>query len=280
MALALRSRDPEALHAILREIGDGNEATARMVHQLLALARSDSRVEPPAEQVDLVEIARQAAFDLLPPALRKGSEIAFDDDGPLPIRGLPLLLRELVLNLVDNAIRYTPPGAAIEVSVRRHREHAQLVVRDNGPGIDAAERERVFDRFYRLAGSPSDGAGLGLAIVAQIVRMHGATIALAAAQGDGGGLCVRVSFSAVEATQPTAAGAAEGGATLQPGRLHRQPEAPGHQAQRGDAAGPQRHQPQQAPQPYSGARSKGTGQGRGMGRKAARAEVSSCDAAP
>jgi len=97
------------------------------------------------------------------------------------------LLRELASNLVDNAIRYTPSGGWIGVSVLKDEAgRAVLTVEDNGPGIPAAERTRVFDRFYRIGGSRSDGAGLGLAIVAQIAARHGASIELGTAGGDRG----------------------------------------------------------------------------------------------
>ena len=197
--LALQQDDPAAMRAIVQEIHDGTESTSRVVRQLLALARSESGSVLAAEPLDLVEAVRAATFDLLRPALAKSIELDFHDRGAVPIVGLPLLLRELASNLVDNAIRYTPAGGRIGVSVLQgDGGHAVLTVVDDGPGIAAAERERVFDRFYRIDGSSGDGAGLGLAIVAQIAERHGARVGLDDATEDGG-LRVTVTF-------PTTAG--------------------------------------------------------------------------
>ena len=101
-------------------------------------------------------------------------------------------LRTLVRNLVDNAVRYTPPGGRVQVRVRSTSDGAVLEVTDSGPGIPARERERAFDRFYRRAGAPEGGSGLGLAIVKAIAERHGARVSLDDAPG--GGLHVAVSF--------------------------------------------------------------------------------------
>ncbi len=192
--LALQQSDPAAMRGIVQEIRDGTDATSRVVQQLLALARSEPGTVLASERVDLVEVARAATFDLLGQALEKIIEIDFYDRDAVRIDGLPLLLRELVSNLVDNAIRYTPGGGWIGVSVLRNEAgRAVLTVEDDGPGIAAAERTRVFDRFYRIGGSQSDGAGLGLAIVAQIADRHGASIELDAARKEHG-LRVTVTF--------------------------------------------------------------------------------------
>jgi two-component system OmpR family sensor kinase len=98
-------------------------------------------------------------------------------------------------NLVDNAVRYTPPGGRVDVSVEAADAGARLSVSDDGPGIAPADRERVFDRFYRPAGNATSGSGLGLAIVRTIAEAHGASVALAPG-ADGQGLTVTVSFPA------------------------------------------------------------------------------------
>jgi two-component system sensor histidine kinase TctE len=103
------------------------------------------------------------------------------------------LLRELIANLVDNAVRYTPPHGIVTVSVGNGADGAWLEVEDNGPGIPHEERHRVFDRFYRVLGASADGSGLGLAIVREICRSHGAEIELCDPAG-GIGLRVRVRF--------------------------------------------------------------------------------------
>ena len=192
--LALQQSDPAAVRSIVQEIHDGTDATSRVVQQLLALARSESSALQAGEPLDLVEVARAATFDLLRQALAKSIEIDFYDQGVVHIEGLLLLLRELVSNLVDNAIRYTPAGGWIAVSVLRDEaQRAVLTIEDDGPGIDVAERVRVFDRFYRIGGSQNDGAGLGLAIVAQIAARHGASVELGTAK-KGHGLRVTVTF--------------------------------------------------------------------------------------
>jgi len=192
--VALQQTDADAMRRIVQDIRDGTDATARVVHQLLALARSESGPALASEPLDLVEIIRAATFDLLGPALDKGIEVDFHDEGAVRIDGLPLLLREMTSNLIDNAIRYTPAGGHVTVSVLRDGEgRAVLTVEDDGPGIPPESRERVFDRFFRLDSSQGDGAGRGLAIVGEIAGRHGARIALGNGQ-EGRGLRVTVAF--------------------------------------------------------------------------------------
>lgn len=106
-----------------------------------------------------------------------------------------MLLRELVANLVDNAIRYTQAGGEITVRVAAAQDGVALSVCNNGPGIPAEEREKVFRRFYRIPGGDAQGSGLGLAIVREICRSHQGTVDLSDAPG-GRGLCVKVSLPA------------------------------------------------------------------------------------
>jgi two-component system sensor histidine kinase TctE len=121
------------------------------------------------------------------------------------VRGHALLLGELVSNLLDNAIRYTQPGGSVTLRIREDGAAILLEVEDNGPGIAEAERERVFDRFYRAPGSDGDGSGLGLAIAREICRSQEASIELATAAG-GDGLLVRVTFRAAGEDGATSAG--------------------------------------------------------------------------
>ncbi len=107
--------------------------------------------------------------------------------------GDPDALRTLLANLIDNAVQYTPPGGAVDVSVTVNDGHAQWIVTDNGPGIPPTEREHVFDRFHRLEAAGVRGSGLGLAIVQQIARRHRATVELGDG-ADGRGLAVTVRF--------------------------------------------------------------------------------------
>lgn len=199
-AQALAQQGAQAMRSIVQEIHDSTDATSRMVHQLLALARSDPAATAVQETVELVELARAVCFDLLTPALARGIELGFDGEAPITVAGQPLLLRELIANLVDNAIRYTPVGGQVAVAVRRDGAgRACLEVLDDGPGIPAAERAAVFERFYRLHGSGAEGCGLGLAIVRQIAERHGAQVELADSPerpgGPGHGLLVSVRFA-------------------------------------------------------------------------------------
>jgi signal transduction histidine kinase len=117
---------------------------------------------------------------------------------PVLVRGERAAVATLIRNLVDNAVRYTPPGGRVDVSVERSAAmSAQALMRviDNGPGIAGEERERVFDRFYRQPGTRSPGSGLGLAIVKAIAVAHGATVTLGEG-AEGRGLAVTVAFPA------------------------------------------------------------------------------------
>lgn len=194
-ALALVQADPQAVLRIVKGMHDSTDVTSRVIQQLLALARSEQGLTLPMEPADVVEIARAATFDLLPQALKKGVELGFEGEGALPIDCHPLLLRELVSNLVDNAVRYTPSAGAVAVSVRHDpgARRTAIVVEDDGPGIAPADRAKVFDRFYRVGGSTSDGCGLGLAIVKQIVERHGGDIAIdSGSNGIGTRMTVRI----------------------------------------------------------------------------------------
>jgi two-component system sensor histidine kinase TctE len=178
-ALALAADDPAAVRAIVKDIHDSTDTTSRVIQQLLALARSEEGLVLARERADLVALARAATFDLVPQALNKSIDLGFEGAGTLHVEGYPLLLRELVSNLVDNAVRYAPAGGAVTVSVQADAGGgATLAVEDNGPGIAPQDRAKVFDRFYRVGGTATEGCGLGLAIVKQIVERHGGTITI------------------------------------------------------------------------------------------------------
>ncbi|MEP6873732.1 MAG: sensor histidine kinase [Burkholderiales bacterium] len=194
-ALALVQADPQAVLRIVKNMHDSTDVTSRMIQQLLALARSEQLLTLPVEPADVVEIARSATFDLLPQALKKGVDLGFEGAGAPLIDCNPLLLRELVSNLVDNAVRYTPSAGVVAVMV--HHDAAErcieIVVDDDGPGIAPADRVKLFDRFYRVGGSTTDGCGLGLAIVKQIVERHaGAIVIDGGSNGVGTRITVRI----------------------------------------------------------------------------------------
>ena len=120
-------------------------------------------------------------------AIDRNIDLGFDDSTtPAIIGGDPILLKEMLGNLLDNAIRYTQSGGQVTVAVTPRGSNFLLSVEDNGPGIPSEERERVFERFHRLLGNGADGCGLGLAIVREIALGHGAIITLADGAGGKG----------------------------------------------------------------------------------------------
>ena len=123
-------------------------------------------------------------------AIERHIDLGLDETGPAPVIGDGTMLREMIVNLVDNALRYTPAGGTVTVKLAAIDRECVLTVTDTGPGIPAKEREQVFERFYRIAGATEEGSGLGLAIVREVVENAGGRITL----GDGaaGGLVVEV----------------------------------------------------------------------------------------
>jgi two-component system OmpR family sensor kinase/two-component system sensor histidine kinase QseC len=166
----------------------------RLVEQLLALARSEPGA-PATEpgEVNLCDIARQALAHNEALALARGAHVEPDLPAqPVPVSGDAPALLALARNLVDNALRYSPEGAQVRVSVRLQDGRPLLEVDDSGPGIAADERERVFERFVRGAGSNNEsGSGLGLAIVRQVAQRHGAELTLDDSPLGGLRVCLR-----------------------------------------------------------------------------------------
>jgi two-component system, OmpR family, sensor histidine kinase QseC len=186
----LRARDDaERSHAIEQLIASSRRAT-RLVDQLLTLARLDPENAAAAETVRLDRLAEEICAAHGVGAVEKNVALELSAV-PAMVNGNADMLRILLRNLVDNAIRYTPGGGKVTVAVAP----GVLSVTDTGPGIPATERERVFDRFHRLAGQDTEGSGLGLSIVARIAERDGATLSLAEGEG-GAGLRVTVRFSA------------------------------------------------------------------------------------
>jgi two-component system sensor histidine kinase QseC len=169
------------------------ERSMRIVTQLLTLARVDpEQALPDSQSVNLGEVAETVCVELAPLALQRDQTMELEvEPGLPPVRGNSDLLVMLLTNLVDNAIRYTPPASHIHISVRRDADGCLLEVNDNGPGIPVTQRERAFERFYRIASQDQPGTGLGLAICRRIAELHGAHIVLADGP-DGTGLTVSV----------------------------------------------------------------------------------------
>jgi signal transduction histidine kinase len=199
-----RAPDDAARQQAVDALAAGIERAARLVEQLLVLARSEAGAPALPETVDLSELVRQAAADTVPLARSRGSEIELSLDAPVSVAGDRAGLTALARNLLDNAVRHAPPGARIEARVGIENGAALLQVDDSGPGIPEAERDRVFDRFYRHSDSET-GTGLGLAIVKTVADRHGAGVSLRASPL--GGLRVTVRFSSAAASdRPTSAG--------------------------------------------------------------------------
>jgi len=189
--------DEESRARALAELRAGVGRATRLVAQLLSLAREEHGPRPEAASVALAPLAVGIIEEMLTIADRKHIDLGLGAADPVAVRGDPESLRTLLRNLVDNALRYTPAGGRVDVSVRRQGANAVLDVADNGPGIPDHERQRVFDRFYRMPGTSSTGSGIGLALVRAIALRHQGRIELATAPG-GAGLAVRISLPAVE----------------------------------------------------------------------------------
>jgi two-component system sensor histidine kinase TctE len=177
--LALRQLDPEEIRRSLEQLAKSSESATRLVNQLLALARAEN--QPNAglayEELDLCKSARDTVQDWVQASFAQRIDLGFEQpEAPVPIAANAMMLREMLSNLIDNALRYTPAGGSVTVRVRREAELAILEVEDTGPGIAPAERAHVFERFYRILGNSAPGSGLGLAIVREIAQQHGAEV--------------------------------------------------------------------------------------------------------
>lgn len=180
----------------LRRIEEATERITHLVNQLLTLARSDrtANLGPRFEPVDLPLLVEGSASIFLDRAIAKDIDLGFET-APARISGTAWLLSEALANLIDNALVHTPSGGRITVRCGEVADEPFLEVEDSGPGIPVAERERVLERFYRVPGSPGNGCGLGLPIVREIARLHGATLLIA--EGEGGrGARLRIAFPA------------------------------------------------------------------------------------
>jgi two-component system sensor histidine kinase TctE len=186
--------------AALDDAEGGALRLERLIAQLLALARADQEGGdgPALDRIDLAAVAAETTAERVPQAVEAGVELGFErnEDVPAPlVRGTDLLLRELIGNLVDNAIRYGRRGGAVAVRVAEGANGPRIEIEDDGPGIPLAERARVFERFYRRAqtAQASEGSGIGLAIVRAIADRIGAHVALLDPT-KGTGLLVVVTF--------------------------------------------------------------------------------------
>ncbi|MDB5793566.1 MAG: Two-component sensor histidine kinase [Massilia sp.] len=187
-----RAESPQARQLAVARLTAGIERATRLVGQLLVLARQEASAAGGAkeEKVALADLARRTVGDLAGVAQNKGVDLGLQHADEARVDGQVEGLMIMMRNLVDNAIKYTPVGGTVDVSVRADARGASVVVEDSGPGIPEDERERVFDRFYRIAGSETSGSGLGLAIIKAIAERHGATLTLERSERLGGLMAV------------------------------------------------------------------------------------------
>jgi two-component system sensor histidine kinase TctE len=194
--LALRESEPAAIRLSLEQLHQAAGRAARLVSQLLSLARLEPRSGRPlqVEPLDLNELARDTTARWVPPALAQGIDLGFEGSASVRVLGDRLLLEELLSNLLDNAVRYTPARGEATVRVQRASTGTVLSVEDNGPGIPEDERGKVLERFHRGSTAfQTAGSGLGLAIVREIAVTHGAEMRVEAGR-DGRGTRVSVTF--------------------------------------------------------------------------------------
>ena len=202
--------DPQALKKTLQQIARSSQSAAHMVNQLLAMAHAENQQQVAQRQlVNLARLATETVRDFVPRALEKRIDLGYEGPGDAAtarhpqgpqVLGHALLLRELIRNLVDNALQYTPAGGTVTVRVidDPFGQVVVLQVEDSGPGIALAERELVFQPFYRSLGTEVDGSGLGLAIVREIAVQHGAEVVIAdASTRTPSGTLITVRLSAV-----------------------------------------------------------------------------------
>ncbi|CAN7714992.1 sensor histidine kinase N-terminal domain-containing protein [Variovorax paradoxus] len=180
--LALRESDPERVRHSLAQLYISADRLSRLVRQLLSLARN----EPGAldamqlQPLDLNAYALEVSMDWVPQALKRDIDLGFEGaEHPLVINADRDRLRELINNLIDNAVRYSQAGGRVTVQVgQSDSDQCRLAISDDGPSVPVEERARIFERFHRLLGTQEDGSGLGLAIVSEIATLHGARITL------------------------------------------------------------------------------------------------------
>jgi two-component system sensor histidine kinase TctE len=185
--IALAQGVPEAHRAQLEQVHRATIRTARLANQLLALARAEPggyRADAFAP-VNLRSVVEDAADEWVRRAMAKEIDLGFEL-ADAQVSGDVVLLREALGNLVHNALEYAPAGGRVTVRTGLRNAKPFLEVEDDGPGIPPSEREKVLERFYRIAGTPGTGSGLGLSIVREIAAAHGAAISIGAAESSGG----------------------------------------------------------------------------------------------
>ncbi|WP_351009160.1 ATP-binding protein [Shewanella sp. S1-58-MNA-CIBAN-0166] len=181
----------QKLNALQAGIG----RSIHLLEQLLSMARQqDNSVQQP-QTISLKMVFVEVIEDLYPLAEAKEIDLGFSQDNDAELNANPVRLKTLIHNLIDNAIRYTPNGGKIDLSITKTDQYIEMTIKDTGPGIATDEAQKVFEPFYRVLGSNEYGSGLGLAIVASIVQQMDAKISLAPTDPvNNCGLCITVRF--------------------------------------------------------------------------------------
>lgn len=192
--LALLEPHPESLHPTLARLHQSASRAAKLANQLLVIARADSDGQSAAEfcRVNLKDIGAEAANEWSSRAFAAGVDLGFQLEAA-PVYGQPVLLQELLSNLIHNSIEHAGKGTQVTVKTLVVGQTAILEVEDDGPGIEEQERQKVLQRFSRGRHAQGFGSGLGLAIVNDIARIHGAQVVLTTPD-NGRGLLVRIAF--------------------------------------------------------------------------------------
>jgi two-component system sensor histidine kinase TctE len=175
--IALKSASNPETEENLHKIVAGTARATRLINQLLLMASAENPDHVQLVPLNLTKLAQQVTEDWVEQALARGVDLGFEsNEDEAMIRGQSLLLSEAINNLVDNALRYAPYSGQVTVSVHATDTTVSVHVEDNGPGIAPEERDRIFDRFYRVLGTQTHGSGLGLAIVKEIAQKHQASL--------------------------------------------------------------------------------------------------------
>lgn len=192
--LLMHASDPEVRRTALKQLQGGMERASHLLSQLLTIARLEAgRVDVERVRLDVGEIIRARAADFAPKARARSIEMSVEAPESLLFDVSHSSFVSVVDNLLDNAIRYTPSGGSVSVSASLDGGSLVFAVRDDGPGVPQAYREKVFERFFRIPGSTESGSGLGLSIVRKIIAAHGATVELARGLNEHGlGVVVKI----------------------------------------------------------------------------------------
>ena len=172
----MNEADDERRRHALQSTLEGCDRATHLIEQLLTLSRLEADAMPQEKDVDLHAVAPSVLADIAPRAIAKNQSLELDDGPACVVRGDETLLAVLVRNLVDNAVRYSPRSARVQVQVACDAAGVRLSVEDSGPGLAAADMERLGERFFRALGTSESGSGLGLSIARRIAAAHRMTI--------------------------------------------------------------------------------------------------------